>query len=65
VEQSKIPLTEAQRDVGMTEDFSGHISLLADAKRQNAVPLMQEKSSFRNMYVQAPELKLTELPECK
>ena len=55
----------SQRDVGMTEDLTGKIPLNEEAKRANSVPLMGEKETFKNMSLQAPELRVGVQPDCK
>lgn len=62
VERCKIPLSAVQQDAGIKQDLSLEIPFLLEAKNNNKVPLMKEKPSFKNMYVQAPELVQAEVP---
>lgn len=63
--RSKIPLTVSQQDVGMAEDLTGKIPFFEAAAKNNSVPLVEAKDSFKYMKVQPPELGVGEIPACK
>jgi hypothetical protein len=64
-ERSRIPLTIEQQDVGMLDNLSGEVPFLTNAKENNAVLLMKDKASFRNMSMQPPEIIQEKVPACK
>ena len=48
----------------MAEDLSGKIPFYEEVLNANSVPLRGEKESFKNMSMQAPELRVGVQPDC-
>ena len=62
-EQSKVPLTAEQRDIGMNSDLSGTIPFVKHAATEGKVTLVGAKQTFKNQGLAPPELLHGEIPE--
>lgn len=56
-----IPLTQEQADLGMRPDLSGYIPLV-DGETGNAIPIVEANKSFKNYYVNSPDVISMEKP---
>ena len=61
---SYIPLTQEQRDVGMTKDLTGTIPMCVEAVSKGKHVVLKEPLGFKNMDMRPAEFKSFEMPSC-
>ena len=61
---SYIPLTQEQKDVGMTKDLSGTIPMCSDAAAKGKYVVLEEPLGFKNMDMRSAQFKSLDMPAC-
>lgn len=59
-----LPLTQEQRDVGMSKDLSGKIPMVTDATRQGKFVVLDEPLGYKNQDMRPAVFKTIETPKC-
>ena len=62
-ENSKIPLTSIQKDLGMSTDLSANIPFITETKEKGKVVLVSENQTFKNHHLAPPILSDSYTPE--
>lgn len=62
VQVSDLPLTQQQKDIGMSNDLSGNIPLVEEARRTGKAVVLLEKAGYKNMDAQPALFGLEEYP---